>query len=201
MRRDLQMMELFCQSERQELGSTQAPQLEAVSWQEWILRMFPKKDTRQFQHAGAYLISSQIIVHSDVIYQSGWSQISEPIYSTSLSENPALIGEYIRQALDACTSGVPDPQKYVSSLSLVLKAAKLRSNRELQQNSVLCFIEEGEGGIKFVPTHNGGTRGDTKGFQFLNNRAICVPSDSDPSDLGAALLRAFKECTSIYSNT
>ena len=52
-------------------------------------------------------------------------------------------------------------------------------------------------GFEFEPTHNGGTAGDSKGFQ-PNGCAFTIPLSSRSDELGAALRKAFSLCTTIY---
>jgi hypothetical protein len=63
---------------------------------------------------------------------------------------------------------------------------------------MFCSIVQTPKDIQIDPSHNGGTRGDEKGFHYRVERRILVGLDDPPEHIGAALLRGFDACTSIY---
>jgi hypothetical protein len=96
--------------------------------------------------------------------------------------------------LDLYKDDYPHPQDWKAFSQSFLKAAGLRSWRTLQLGSRCCMIERTATLLQIVPTRNGGTTGDDKGFHALADSTIELPSTSDPARLGAALLFAFDRC-------
>jgi hypothetical protein len=148
--------------------------------------------------AGAYLLDDRIIVHSNVIYKSGLAIASEPVLTAMIHDEPLEIGKLLLMALSSAETNVSDPDKYEGNIKPVLNVAGVRSNKELQEQAMYCVIEQYEAGYIITPTHNGGTRGNSKGFQFLPVEAFRLSSTCKQDELGTSLLKAFKKCTSIY---
>ena len=71
-----------------------------------------------------------------------------------------------------------------------LRAAGVRSWRQLEANAVACWIREENGTIRLTPLRNGGTRGDKKGFQPFDAADISVLTSASDEQLGAAVLAA-----------
>jgi hypothetical protein len=158
----------------------------------------PQDSGSSFKMAGAYRLSDRIIIHSNMIYRSGLAILSAPVFTAMTQDDPSDIGNMILLALDSAVVGVPDPDRYQVNLDPLLRAAGLRSERKLQQQTLYCTIEIGPDSYILSPTHNGGTRGDSKGFQFLAGQAIRVERSSSKGELGSSLLEAFNKCTSVY---
>jgi hypothetical protein len=149
--------------------------------------------------AGAYLLEDRIIVHSILIYKSGLAIASEPVLSAKLRDDSLEIGNLLLMALGSAETDITDPDKYEGNIKPVLNVAGVRSIKELHEQAMYCVIEQDETGYIITPTHNGGTRGNSKGFQFLPVEAFSLSSTCKPDELGSSLFGAFKKCSSIYN--
>jgi hypothetical protein len=76
-----------------------------------------------------------------------------------------------------------------------------KSHQQLQQTAVKCGIYVREERIEIEPTHNGGTRGDTKGFMPIMESLVTVARDASPEEVGAALIQGFDLCTSVFAGS
>ena len=155
------------------------------------------------QVAGAFVIDKQIIFRSYVLdsYQT-WVGYGSCIVK-SMNSQLIDIGQAIVEALNESKleSDLEEPitsEEMAKQRKYLLKTAKVTSHRKLVQNSVYCDICRNGNSFEFTPTHNGGTRGDKKGHQFLR-KSIVVPGIASYEELGSAFLECISLCTSIYN--
>jgi hypothetical protein len=99
------------------------------------------------------------------------------------------------QALSAARTLVGQVITRDSELRMIWERVGAKSNRQLQEDGRHCWIEDTATGFAIVPTHNGGNRGEQRGFIPLQDRAVRVGRDGSDSELGAGLRRAFGLCT------
>lgn len=76
-----------------------------------------------------------------------------------------------------------------------LRAAGVRSEKAFQTGARSLTVERQGHTIRIVPSRNGGSSGDVKGFHSLPELGMSVPLDSSVDELGAAVRACFERCT------
>ncbi len=124
----------------------------------------------------------------------------EPSLLLSATASDDVVGAALSQVLDGSgrVLDLRNPDELRAARREQLRAAGLSSERKLQQSAISCRIERLPDRVRFTPTHNGGTRGDTKGFQHLEGAASTVTLPASEAELGEALRVALRNCTSSY---
>lgn len=74
----------------------------------------------------------------------------------------------------------------------VFAAARVKSWRALHASSKFVMLNSLGDKIQIVPTRNGGTAGDEKGFHELDEEAFVI--DESAAEFGSQLLEAFARC-------
>lgn len=124
----------------------------------------------------------------------------EPFLLLPVTASDDAVGAALTQVLDG-SGQVLDlvrPEELHAARAEQLRAAGLSSERRLQQSAIRCGIERLPSRVRFTPCHNGGTRGDTKGFRDLEQAATVVDLPASEADLGEALRAALGACTSCF---
>ena len=145
--------------------------------------------------AGAYLIGNDIVIHPVAFTEDGLGVDVPPVHRFPQHADPNVIGAALRSALFTPPSVVP-PRGWKERRPLdkqFLKAARVSSWRQLQLNSVSCWIFVDDDAVKLTPLRNGGTRGDSKGFQPFGAPDIRVDASDSDQALGAALISALRQ--------
>lgn len=152
------------------------------------------KNTRP-PHAGAYLIGDDIIVYPLAFTVDGIGVSVPPVHRLSRNAPRSNLGAALRDALFTPVSIVP-PRFWKERAELgvqFLKAARVRSWRQLQLSARNCNIVAADGLVRLTPLRNGGTRGDTKGFQPFGAADLTVPDSASDDELGTALVEALDQ--------
>ncbi|MBW2736497.1 MAG: CdiI family contact-dependent growth inhibition immunity protein [Deltaproteobacteria bacterium] len=155
----------------------------------------PTLDDLFFRFAAAYTFRERIVVHG----QAGWGGYyvaAPPHHGFPQEIKVSELGAAIVQALTAHNPAVPNDAVPSTAMKPVLRALGARSQKELQAEGKHCWIENNAHGIAITPTHNGGHRGDQRGFTPLEDRVICLSLAVSDALLGQALQDAFERCTS-----
>ena len=154
--------------------------------------------TQISKSAGAYLVQDQVIFHSNRTSETGLLIACEPIFSISNDAPDEDIGKLLQKAFDP----VEEPDRGSSgpshAIELIVEMAGVKSFLELQRVSKYCGLELSNRGISVIPTHNGGTAGDSKGFQYLPDEEILISPKETIGSIGEALKTAFSRCTSSF---
>ena len=144
--------------------------------------------------AGAYRIGQDILVHPVAFTQDGLGVNVPPVHRFPAHEDPGAIGAALRGVLFTPPSIVP-PRGWKERAPLgkqFLKAARVASWRQLQLKALSCWITVDGDVVKLTPLRNGGSRGDTKGFQPFGVPDIIVDAAASDEALGAALIEALR---------
>jgi hypothetical protein len=151
--------------------------------------------------AAAYRFSDAFVLHSQGRAPS-WIHIAcEPYKRLSRTASADDLGRAVRSVLHAYRPEVPEPADFKQVTADFVRGMGVKSNKRLQETSIYCGLRQKEDGIEFAPNHNGGTAGDTKGFQPIEGATFVIPAEASDGEFGAALLRGFDLCTSIFSTT
>lgn len=152
--------------------------------------------------AGAYRINNNsLLIYPESRTTNGLWIATEPYLFLDLPAEYKIIGESISHSLDSSVQNLPVPHDYRQLSKKIAQAAKITSYRKLVQSSMYCQVIEEQGGISIIPTHNGGTKGDTKGFHSRPENKIVVERDKNTELIGAALLKGFDDCSTIYGES
>ena len=121
----------------------------------------------------------------------------EPFRRLSSDEADDALGHALAQILERSgrVLDIKNPSDLRDARSKQLRAAGFSSERNLQRRAVFCHVERLVDSVRVTPTHNGGNRGDEKGFHDLEEAAISIPCPATSSELGAALRAALRKCT------
>ncbi len=76
----------------------------------------------------------------------------------------------------------------------ILRAGKVRSQRELMAQAKLCHAFGGPEEIELLPTRNGGAAGPQRGYTPLEEAVIRCAADLDAAVLGQLLREAIDAC-------
>ncbi len=109
-----------------------------------------------------------------------------------------VLGYAVLQALESFLPGYILPDDYADQRKKQLQALGVRSEREIQRQAKFCSFRRTPEVIVFQPTHNGGHKGERKGFQPLPQAVITIPERSELVEVGVALQEAFKRCTTVF---
>jgi hypothetical protein len=150
--------------------------------------------------ASAYRFPDRMVLHSHARLP-GWAMIAYEPYITLPRDAAAEdIGRAVQTVLAGFRPEVPNPDDFKQVTAAFVRGVGARSNNQIQETSISCGISERDGRLEFQPDHNGGTSGDTKGFQPIPGAQFSLPANSAPAEIGAALLRCFAVCTTIYDH-
>mgnify|MGYP001314936781 CR=1 FL=1 len=150
------------------------------------------------RRAGAYHMRERIVLPAQAELENGPVLIVEPYLALPPDAPPAEVGAAVLEVLSAYRTGVPEPSKAErdGERRALLKAAGVRSYRRLQETALACWIAEQSDAFEFTALHNGGTRGNAKGFQPQRPMQwVVVDAPARAAELGEALTRTFELCT------
>lgn len=151
--------------------------------------------------ASAYRFPDRMVLHSQARLP-GWALIAcEPYLALPRDAAAEDVGHAVRAALAGYRAEMSEPVELKQVTAAFVRGVGAKSHKQLQENSISCSIKELDGWLEFQPSHNGGTRGDTKGFQPISGTQFSLAADSAPAEIGTALVRCFALCTTIYEHS
>lgn len=140
--------------------------------------------------ANVYSKDEVLLIVPIAITEKGVGRQYHPVERIILGEDSQIIGESILRAFDNHIIGVPHLTKMIEVLAPILKAAGVRSWKELNKNSKLIGVIEKGGKFIFEPSINQGSR---KGYIPIRDKIIEVDSPLTPFEIGQKVL----ECLSL----
>lgn len=149
------------------------------------------------KYATAYLFPDRLVLHSNLQTDFG-SFACGPFQRLDRAAALDEIGRCVRIALESSHVGSEMPNVKETTKGFHAGVG-VKSNAQLQRAAVCVGISQA-GALEFEPTHNGGTSGDAKGFQpIARTEPLRLPADAPRADIGAALMKAFSLCTTVYT--
>ena len=148
------------------------------------------------QRASLLSRSDRILVYPGRRTASGLWLSVEPYLVLPYGSAPEEIGSAVLRALGLSHGIEPDPSDWKSLSHPRLAAAAVKSEAAFQKGSKLVLIERHVDRTLFKPTHNGGTRGESKGFNELEGEVSSLSRSATPASVGAAALASVLRCTS-----
>jgi hypothetical protein len=117
---------------------------------------------------------------------------SEPFCRLSSADSDSAIGRTLTEIPDGSGRAldVKSPIELRDAQKEKIRAAGFSSERDLMKRAVLCLVKRFANSIGFTPTHNGGTRGETKGFHDLEEIASTISFPATDFGIAAALRAA-----------
>lgn len=157
-----------------------------------------KKSPPSGKWASAYRFPDRMVLHSQARLPSWIHLACEPYLTLPRDAAAEDVGRAVRTVLDGFRAEAPQPDDYKQGAAAFVRGVGAKSQKQLQETSICCGIMERDGQLEFQPHHNGGTSGDRKGFQPISGVQYSLAADSAPAEIGAALIRCFALCTTIY---
>lgn len=165
---------------------------------DWVRRILSRSSTRGLasRRAGVYAKPELLLVHSVRTTTAGVGLAGPDVHHLPAPFSADAVGAAARAALAAYQHDVPHPNDWTDVGKDFLVACRVRSWKALTTDARFCDIELcSDGAILLLPTHNGGTSGDGKGFRSNGSAARRVERDSGDSELGEAILATLQDCT------
>jgi hypothetical protein len=146
------------------------------------------------QFASVYRIDDRLIVHSMDRAKSGvWIGGEFVVALPSVGAGTEL-GAAVRKALVEARQNVPHPSDWRDAGRVVLDASGKKTWRALQKAAVLVEVRRDLSTIRVVPTRNGGTAGDDRGFHELTDRELVLRLEASSNEIAEAVLAALEAC-------
>lgn len=147
------------------------------------------------QHASIYQFPDRLLIHPSHYAEAGFLVSGEPYVSIQKDASEESIGLAILKALAESKGVVPTPTDWKSHSASLHAAAGVKSGTAFQKSAKLVTVVMSEKNITLVPTHNGGTKGDAKGFYGRPEKRLSLPVNTSPRELGFGVHEALGQCT------
>lgn len=171
---------------------------EELVWSKIKPRATMKKSPPAGKMASAYRFPDRMVLHSQARLP-GWALAAcEPYLTLPRDAVAEDVGRAVQTVIAGFRAEAPQPDDFKQVTAAFVRGVGARSHKQLQESSISCSIMERDGRLEFQPYHNGGTSGDTKGFQPISGAQFSLAADSAPAEIGATLVRCFALCTTIY---
>jgi len=149
------------------------------------------------RRACAYRLRDRYLFHPESSTMSGGWLATAPYVSAPLDSGPETLGEAIAAALAASVSGVPHPTSWTGLSKPRLDAAGARSETAFTHGTRLVSVSLRATTIALEATHNGGTKGQNRGFSELPASAKKLPAATRLGELGAAFCEMLSRCSGV----
>jgi len=147
------------------------------------------------QRTSVYLLPDRLLIAPSCPTSAGVFLFSEPYAVLPLGVSALKLGEATEAALSLSERTIPHPTDWKASAALRLTAAGVKSEREFQVKAALVEVSKEAEGLRIVPSHNGGSKGEARGFSSLVKAEIMIQPNCTADRLGVEILGAFYQCT------
>lgn len=147
------------------------------------------------QHASVYRFKDRILVHPNCPTSAGILLSTAPFAVLPLTASDHELGLAVSAALASSSRVVAHPADWKGEALPRLAAAGVKTERAFQRLSSLVQILFDGTSFQLQPTHNGGGKGDVRGFHAIPGSKNILPLAIEPDTLGAELRRALALCT------
>lgn len=151
----------------------------------------------RYAYADGYADADHVILVSCARLSIGLGHQYSVSAKLALPVTDEQLGLSIQRALDEYLPDYELPENHREKRQSMLKAMGYRSERQLQMQTICCCIARTERGIEFTPTHNGGTSGDSKGFQGIKP-IVLVSQQAAVAEFGKAFRSTLNASSTIY---
>jgi hypothetical protein len=146
------------------------------------------------QSAAIYQLKDRMLIHPWQRTTMGLSIASEPYVSLPLDADAKALGDSVLNALSLSGRTVPHPTSWKGLGTARLDAAGVKSERAFQLGARSLSAEREAQGFRIEPSRNGGTKGESKGFEPLPELGISLPLTSSADALGVAIRACLERC-------
>jgi hypothetical protein len=150
--------------------------------------------------ASGYRFTDRLVLHSRAQTPAGFYIACEPYLTLPRDATAEEVGRAVQSVLNGFRADIPQPSNFKQNTADFIRGVGAKSQKKLQESSIFCSIREQDGKLEFIPYHNGGTSGDSQGFQPIAGAKILLASDSALNEIGIALFKSFALCTTIYEH-
>jgi len=147
--------------------------------------------------ASAYRLRDRFFFHPNSKTTAGGWLATPPYVSVPLDAGPEALGEAVAEALAASVVGIPHPTSWAGLSKPRLDAAGSRSEAAFGRGARLVQVLLDATTMTVEATHNGGSKGDTKGFSELPASATKLPASTRPRELGMAFSEMLSRCSGV----
>jgi hypothetical protein len=144
--------------------------------------------------AEVFVRKDDFLVDPNVRTVTGLWLIADPVVQLPRAASTAELGAAVRSALAASRQDIPHPHDRREFPSSLLRVAGVRSWNALQRSAARCQVETNATAIRVLPSRNGGTRGDDRGYHSLEELAVTLPAAGSDEELGAAVMSVVARC-------
>jgi hypothetical protein len=120
----------------------------------------------------------------------------EPFSVLAAEARSTEIGNAILFALENSSGVEPEPTDWKAISQRRLSASGFKTEAALMRGSRLLSIDCRDEVVNFKPTHNGGSKGNSRGFQDIESEGEHTPYSAHPDHIGNAALATLRRCTS-----
>lgn len=133
---------------------------------------------------------NKYLVHSLSRLQMGASVASGPFVWLDGSALLSEVVEQMKEALNNCNAGLPNPTEWQEQAKEFLKKTGLKKQSDLYKDSVLVKVHEKRGVLIFTPMKNQGS----KGYINVSKETIEVSAKASTEKISKALEEALNKC-------
>jgi hypothetical protein len=144
--------------------------------------------------AAVYRLKDRILVHPWQQTTAGLGIACGPYTSLPLDVDASALGESVFAALSQSGQTVPHPSSWKGLDGARLKAAGVKSEKAFQSGARSLTVERAGPSFRLEPSRNGGSKGDTKGFEPLPELSTSLPLSASAVALGHAILACLEQC-------
>jgi hypothetical protein len=123
----------------------------------------------------AFRLRDRIFVHPNCLTTAGLRIAAPDYFSLTPDADPEAVGQAISVALERSSTIVPHPASWAGLAKPRLQAAGLKSEAAFVRGARLVEVSMDKTELRLVATHNGGSKGDGKGFSSLQPTAMTPP--------------------------
>lgn len=146
------------------------------------------------QRVSIYELRDRILIHPWQRTTAGLGMASEPYLCLPLDADSQTLGGTVLSALSLSGQTVPHPTSWKGLATPRLNAAGVKSEKAFHSGTRSVTVERGSDAFRIEPSHNGGSTGDSKGFQGLPNLSSSAPLDLSATELAAEIRRCLGKC-------
>lgn len=145
----------------------------------------------------AFRLCDRIFVHPNCLTTAGLHIAAPDYLSLPLDAEPEAVGQAVSAALERSSAIVPHPVSWTGLAKPRLQAAGSKSEAAFVRGARLVEVSMDNAALRLVATHNGGSKGDGKGFSPLPPSAMTLPINATRTAIGVAFLEMVACCTGV----
>ena len=141
--------------------------------------------------ATAYRRKDGWYFHSDSLTTDGVWLATQPFLKLAPEASPSSIGETVLRVLQASQPSVPHPKDWKAVDYPIPEMAGVKSWGTFMKGSMRLCLDAADGVLVVTPTKNLGPK---EGHLPYGDRAIRLPDNSTPDEIGGATQKAIALC-------